>query len=343
MAKSESGVNLQIADLERWWRSRPVIQDAFSPDFVRGAVLHLMCGGNYRDITERCVRERLNICHSWLLSVAHQARAKFGATWAKTLLKNLLNSSDKHQVMKDLQFWLVGLMKKTAENLELKPTEPKEFLEFLDAMFAACQNVAANARWPSGNVTIGLVNEKTRQTELLGLDESLWLLQIVGASTLTLRGSNKAIFGKRFERAFLRASLELLGLKLDQSFWLNIERDAEVGREADAEVETKRGRIRIDMGLIGVGNQEVSEDKLNRVGRNGVVLVDRLGRKSSVMETAERLGVKLIQIRHQFPLTEIYHHLKRIVRVELKEPPKTKEGLRREIAALPSEAFKCME
>jgi hypothetical protein len=343
MAKSESGVNLQILDLEKWWRTRPVIQDAFSPDFVRGAVLHLMCGGNYRDITERCVRERLHICHSWLLSIAHQARAKFGPTWAKALLKNLLSSSENHQVIKYLQFWLVGLMKKTADNLELKPSDPKEFVEFLDTMFATCQSVAGDASWPTGNVTIGLVNERTNQTELLDLGESLWFLQTVGASTLTLRGSNKAIFGKRFERAFLRASLELLGLKLDQSFWLNIGRDAEVGREADAEVETKRGRIRIDMGLIGVGNQEVSEDKLNRVGRNGVVLVDRLGRKSSVVETAERLGVKLIQIRHQFPLTDIYHHLNRIVRVKLKEPPKTKEGLRREVSALPSETFKCME
>jgi hypothetical protein len=241
--------------------------------------------------------------------------------------------------MKELQLWLLGLTKKTADNLALRPSQPKEFLEFLDEMLKACGRLASTAKWPEGNVTIGLVNERTKATEVLDLSESLWLLQTVGASTLTLRGSNKAVFGKRYERAFLHASLRLLGMKIDESFWLNIGRDEEVDREADGEVETKRGRVRIDMGLIGTGNQEVSEDKLNRVGRNGIVIVDRLGRNSSVMESAQRLGVKLVQIRHNFPLTEIYNHLKGIVRVDLREPAKTREGLARQLSAIPREVF----
>lgn len=128
-------------------------------------------------------------------------------------------------------------------------------------------------------------------------------------------------------------------LQLNENYWLNIERDEEVDREADGEVETKRGRVRIDIGLIGEGNQGVPEDKLNRVGRNGIVIVDRLGRQSTVLNTAERLGVKLIQIRHNFPMSEIYEHLNPIVKKSIHPPGKTRAELKKQLDALPDEIF----
>ncbi|MBN2010308.1 CfrBI family restriction endonuclease [candidate division KSB1 bacterium] len=73
---------------------------------------------------------------------------------------------------------------------------------------------------------------------------------------------------------------------------MNIERDLEVDREADAEVESRRGRLRIEVGLIASGNQEVIEDKISRVGRNGIILFDILGSRTRVYQTAENNGVK---------------------------------------------------
>lgn len=296
----------QINDLNRWWNSRPIIRDAFSADSVRQAVLHLMTGGNYRDITERVVREKLHIYHSWLLQIVHRARKKFGKAWSKELLKKLSGAQNKEKVLTDMWVWLLGLTHKTVQNLALSKKDENEIETFINNMLLLCDEVAKNQQWSNGTITIDLRNNSAHSIEKLDLVESLWFLQMIGATSLTVRGSNKAVYGKRLERAFLRAGLELLGLQMNESYWLNIERDEEVDREADGEVETKRGRVRIDIGLIGEGNQEVPEDKLNRVGRNGIVIVDRLGRQSAVLNTAQRLGVKVVQIRHNFPMSEIY-------------------------------------
>ncbi len=329
----------QIEDLNLWWNSRPLIREAFSAEAVRYAVLHLMTGGNYRDITERVVREKLHIYHSWLLQVVHQARRHYGKQWLQELLARLQETQNRDKILADMRVWLLGLTHKTVQNLDLSKKDTAEIAAFIDNMLSLCNEVAKKQKWSEGAITIDLRNNAMGVTEKLDLSESLWFLQMIGAASLTVRGSNKAVYGKRLERAFLRAGLELLGLHVNESYWLNIERDEEVDREADGEVETKRGRIRIDLGLIGEGNQEVPEDKLNRVGRNGIVIVDRLGRQSSVLDTAQRLGVKLVQTRHNFPMSEIYEHLKPIVKKPLTSPGKTRDALKKQLDVLPDEVF----
>jgi hypothetical protein len=330
----------QIEDLNRWWNSRPMIRDAFSPDSIRQAVLHLMTGGNYRDITERVVREKLHIYHSWLLQIVHSARKEYGKTWAQKLLTNLNKAQNKEKILTDMRVWLLGLTHKTTQNLALSKKDTDEISAFVNNMLSLCYEVSENRQWSGGAITLDLRNDSANSVEKLDLVESLWFLQMVGATSLTVRGSNKAVYGKRLERAFLRAGLELLGLQLNENCWLNIGHDEEVDREADGEVETKRGRIRIDIGLIGEGNQEVPEDKLNRVGRNGIVIVDRLGRQSAVLNTAQRLSVKVVQIRHNFPMSEIYEYLRPIVQKSIKSPGKTRDELKKLIDLLSGEIFK---
>ncbi|NUO78961.1 CfrBI family restriction endonuclease [candidate division KSB1 bacterium] len=337
--ETKTGFEWQIEDLNLWWNSRPLIREAFSAEAVRYAVLHLMTGGNYRDITERVVREKLHIYHSWLLQVVHHARRAFGKAWLKELLARLHEAQNKDKILSDMRVWLLGLTHKTVQNLAVSKKDTVEITAFIDNMLSLCSEVSKRQRWSEGAITIDLRNNPAGSVEKLDLAESLWFLQMIGAASLTVRGSNKAVYGKRLERAFLRAGLELLGLKMNESYWLNIERDEEVDREADGEVETKRGRVRIDIGLIGEGNQEVPEDKLNRVGRNGIVIVDRLGRQSAVLDTAQRLGVKLVQIRHNFPMSEIYEHLKPIAKKPLTSPSQTREKLKKQLDLLPDEVF----
>lgn len=338
--KAKPEFDWQIEDLNSWWNSRPMIRDAFSIGSVRQAILHLMTGGNYRDITERVVREKLHIYHSWLLQIVHRARREYGKAWSKQLLSRLKEARNKEKILADMRVWLLGLTHKTTQNLALSKKDTNEIETFVNNMLSLCAEVSKNRQWTDGTVTIDLRNDTTNSIEKLDIVESLWFLQVVGAASLTVRGSNKAVYGKRLERAFLRAGLELLGLQRNENYWLNIGRDEEVDREADGEVETKRGRIRIDIGLIGEGNQEIPEDKLNRVGRNGIVIVDRLGRQSAVINTAQRLGVKVVQIRHNFPMTEIYEHMRPIVRKSIKSPGNTKEELRKQLDLLPDEIFR---
>jgi hypothetical protein len=162
---------------------------------------------------------------------------------------------------------------------------------------------------------------------------------MAGSATLNIRGSQKSKVGKQFERVFIRSLLNILGFTENENFWMNIGRDLEVEREADAEVESKRGRIRMEVGLIASGNQEVIEDKIGRVGRNGIIIFDVLGTKTRVYQTAENSGVKLVQIRNCDPLLEVYRHLQPLARFELKSPPETSTQMKQVVEKLPEDVF----
>lgn len=86
-------------------------------------------------------------------------------------------------------------------------------------------------------------------------------------------------------------------------------------------------------------NQEVIEDKINRVGRHGVVIFDRLGARSTVHETARRNMVKLIQIRHNQPLVELERYLTPLVNIKLKQIPQDENKLKNLLRKLPDEFF----
>ena len=178
----------------------------------------------------------------------------------------------------------------------------------------------------------------TQNSPGVSFDNAMLMLW-AGAATLTIRGSRKSSAGKTLERAFLRATLTLLGLDEGVDFWLNMQRDAEVSREIDAEIASRRGRIRVEMGLIERGNQEVIEDKINRVGSGGMVIFDQIGPRSNARQTAENNQVCFIQIRNNQPLIEMYDFLNGRVNKTLTEPPSDMDGIVSAVNELPDELF----
>lgn len=185
-----------------------------------------------------------------------------------------------------LKYWLLGLTKKTADNLGIKAEEyPALFSKLIEDIKS----------YPS--------NIPSRDTTLL-----LWC----GAATLTIRGSQKSKIGKALEKSIARAALSVIGLNEGEGigeFQLNIGADKEVARETDAEIRTKRGKVRVEIGLIGVGNPEVIGDKIGRMSRNGVILFDMLPPNSTMWQYAQHAGVKLIQMRNNHPVEELRQHL----------------------------------
>ncbi len=115
---------------------------------------------------------------------------------------------------------------------------------------------------------------------------------------------------------------------------MNLQRDVEVGREVDAEIASRRGRIRLEVGLIDKGNQEVIEDKVNRVGKGGIVIFDRLGPRSNAWQTARNQQVKFIQIRNNRPLTELYDYLEPRLNQDLARPPEDEVGIKKALFEL---------
>jgi hypothetical protein len=217
---------------------------------------------------------------------------------------------------KNLMNWLVGMPDKTITNVDVRG----RLSEVLDESHAHFTELFTRL-------------ERGHDLDLA------WLLLVGGAATLTIRGSDKSKIGKHVERVLVKSILTILGFTLNENFWLNIQRDQEVTRETDAEVLTRRGRIIIEVGLIGAGNQEVIEDKVGRVGRNGIILFDKIGARSNVQDTATVRGVNLVQIRDGQPLVDLHRILSPLVDVALNDPPTSQEDISRAVQELPCDIF----
>ncbi len=313
-------INIQF-DVDKyrgWLRKNVTLSDPLSPESLKTLVYHLLLGKNYRLLTERNTKEKLFATYIWLTDVYNKAKEEYGNDWREKMLGELLGEERPKKEQKDLTFWLLGLTQKGAVNLGIAKNDYPTVL----------------------NEVIGYCRKLFSEMGVDGREDNTWLLMMAGSATLNIRGSQKAKIGKTLEKVFLRAMLTILGLEENETFWMNIGRDIEVEREADAEVRTRRGRIRIEVGLIAPGNQEVIEDKISRVGRNGIVIFDKLGPRSRVYETAERNHVKLIQIRNNQPLIEIYRHLKPLVDIELRKPSQTEKELKKLINKLSDETLR---
>ena len=289
----------------------PNLYDLNSAEGVRQIVSALFQGYNYRLYTEGQTRNQLLDAYRQLSAIKERLPANAGhAEWMTAIQAELDTAGN------DLAWWLLGLTNKTAQNLGIRRGDR---FDYLDEVARHIREVVANS--PDGS-----------------FDDAMLMLW-AGAATLTIRGSRKSTAGKTLERAFLRAGLTILGLEEETDFWLNMQRDAEVPREIDVEIASRRGRIRVEMGLIERGNQEVIEDKITRVGTGGIVIFDQIGPRSNARQTAENYQVGFIQIRNNRPLTEIHDFLNGKVPKALTEPPADAEGIAAVVSELPDELF----
>lgn len=252
--------------------------DPSVPSDLRAAVAKVLTGGNYRLFFEPITRAKLLATYRELAELADRY-AGDEPRWRAEMRTRLTDPT-----YGPLRLWLLGLTQKTAQNLNLHVQDyPAEFARRMQEL-----DTLSDPALPP------------RRAALL-----LWC----GAATLTIRGSQKARIGKALERALARAALTILDLREGEQFWLDVGADQEVGRQTDAEVATPRGRVRIEVGLIGEGNPEVIGDKVGRMDRHGVILFDMLPAQSAMWETAAQRGVRLIQLRNNHPVEELREHL----------------------------------
>ena len=258
------------------------VLNPFSPEGMREAVARILEGHNYRLFFEGFTRKRLIDTYRELAKYKMEDEPD-DEKWKEAIISKLTDKGTDES----MQYWFLGLAKKTAENLGIKKSNYPELFN-------------------------SMINEIESQKLEIGVRDAALLIW-AGAATLTVRGSQKAKIGKMLEKGIVRAALTIIGLDESKGdFVLNIMPDEEVDRETDAEVRTKRGMVRIDIGMIGEGNPEVIDDKINRVGRNGVILFDKLSPKSNAWANAEKNQVKLIQIRNSNPVEELRAHLEKL-------------------------------
>lgn len=139
-----------------------------------------------------------------------------------------------------------------------------------------------------------------------------YLLNTVGSQTLTIRGSDKSLIGKLFEKLILGSLLSILDFQHVAPyhigkgvFWLSSQDEK---RESDATLLYDIGQgVRFDIGFIGRGNPEISLDKVARFERETsihgnpfymatIILVDRIGKNSRIERMAEAIDGSIVQM-----------------------------------------------
>ena len=284
--------------------------DPFSPQGTREATAKILTGRNYRLFYEDATRHTLIETYRTLAELARMY-PQDSDEW-RAHVRDLVSTGDLED--RRMRQWLIGLTAKTAQNLGLRVAD---YPSVFDDMMADVEAAASS-------------DEERREIALL-----LWC----GTATLTIRGSQKSKIGKSLEVAIARAALMSIGLSEEAGdFRLNVGADQEADRETDCEIRTPRGFVRMEVGLIGQGNPEVIGDKVGRMDRNGIILMDYLPARSSAYRTAEHRGVRLIQLRNNHPVEELRQHLASL-QVPVQEDAISPEEVERRVLVMPDAVF----
>jgi hypothetical protein len=209
--------------------------------------------------------------------------------------------------------WVLGLTGKSFQNVLRDDSTQIENYQRL--YIHACKDVIAKNKAVYGELSGTLKLDKEGEAPIDWLFV-VYLLNTIGAATLTIRGSEKSSYGKLFEKLVLGSLLSILGFEYEAqkevkegTFWLSTQEDK---RESDATLLYKLGEgVRFDIGFIGRGNSEISLDKVTRYGRKEeirghswymatIIIVDRLGKASRVERMAKEVGGEIVQMSATF-------------------------------------------
>ncbi|MCA6362426.1 MAG: CfrBI family restriction endonuclease [Bacteroidetes bacterium] len=295
--------------------------DRVGNDVINEVVTSILCGGNVRTLTEGLTQRRILISNASLFltylkgsKLFENFESNFNSIIINELTENKLKSEEKIFLQ-----WFIGLTGKSIQNvLRSNPDEIEKHLrEFDERLKESSVEIIKEIGDISTTITID------KRNYLLKWPSLLKIFYAIGTQTLAIRGSEKSMYGKLFEKLILGSVLQILGFKQidpktsNQSkmvFWLS---QRENKRESDATILIKPGiGARFDLGFIGPGNSEISLDKVSRFekemshGRqlhymSTIILVDRIGDGSRITEMAKEINGTIIQMSMTYWVKEV--------------------------------------
>lgn len=287
--------------------------DKLGLEIIQGVVASVLKGGNVRDLTEGLTQRRILMVTSSILVTYLNALSSFEnfenrlTELVKSNLSIRLSPSEKQYL-----YWFVGLTGKSIQNV-VRDANVKSYLDIFDENL---KDITREVEATYGDLT--LLTGTRDNPIILKWPNLVRCLLAVGAATLTIRGSEKSLYGKSFEILVLGSVLTILGFKnIDKNdmeeqnkvFWLSERKDK---RESDATVIVRRGiGARFDIGFIGKGNTEISLDKVSRFERvmerggvshsvSTIILVDNIGENSRITEMAKSIDGTILQMREHY-------------------------------------------
>ncbi len=298
-------------------------------DIVRHSILSVMIGDNIRTQTEPLSRRKIAIVSGAIIKMFARGCVEFKDfpdLLSNIALQQITVPGRASKINMWIAQWLIGLTQKQFQNVLRSNSEALD--RYVADFESAIEEAAAKCGEAFGELKMSLDFTNTRQERPAELD---WkaiarLTTAIGSQTLALRGSDKSMYGKLFERLILGSFLTILGFervnpstntKSSGVFWLSDSRE----RESDATLLIQPGKVvRFDIGFIGAGNSEISKDKLSRYAREldiaGIsnksttfVIVDRLPRTVKTQEAAALVGAEIVQMSMQYWVRELSQRL----------------------------------
>jgi hypothetical protein len=270
----------------------------------------VLLGQNIRTATERITRHRIGLLNSALMQMYIDLHAA-GFKPIEIIDKAYKQYFDKGTTAQEkiLLRWMLGLTQKQVQNVLRSDKENwDEYVEMLKSSLKVTVDKSENEMGPS---QLSYTGEKD---SLLSWEWQTILLMTIGSETMAIRGSEKSIYGKFFEKMILGSVLSVLGFELsaentvsENVFWLTSRSEK---RESDATLIHSGGvGVRFDIGFIGVGNSEITLDKTSRFAKQieidgiphelrTVIIVDKVGPKSRIIEQASEIDSYVIQMSH---------------------------------------------
>jgi len=328
-------------------------------DIVRGVVLDVLTGRNLRDSTEILTRRRiatLNLATVNMFLRGSAMSADF-VNQLPYLAAETLTKKGAAKTERWLAQWMLGLTEKAFQNV-LRDNE-ELIAKYRDRYIETCGQVIANHVQEGGELH-GVLEIASGVKARINWLFMAYLLNTIGAQTLTIRGSEKSTYGKLFEKLILGSLLSILGFKhvlppyreLERVFWLSARGER---RESDATLLYEAGKgVRFDIGFIGRGNPEISLDKVTRFEREislgrkrwymaTIIIVDRIGAGSRIPELAEEVDGTVIQMSAGYWPQQVARELNRVLGFEHElvdmERNNIEEFLKRKLSQVPLEDF----
>jgi hypothetical protein len=272
---------------------------------LRSVVGQVLCGVNIRDATETLTHRRISLLNAALLN-AYTNLAKSGLSASEIADEAFLEIRKSSASLEDkiVLRWMLGLTQKQVQNVLRSSDEA--WTRYVEKLKENISSAASTAHEIYGPFPFEDKNIPT-----IDWQWGLSLLTAIGSQTLGTRGSEKSLYGKFFEKLVLGSVLSVLGFSLSdeknmtgKSFMLS----STSKRESDATAIWNAGQgVRFDIGFIGRGNPEITLDKVTRFERdyeiNGnktklktIIIVDVVGKNSSIVELAKEVDGVIIQM-----------------------------------------------
>lgn len=297
-------------------------------DTTRGVVLDVMSGRNIRDSTEALTRTRIAKLNLAIVEFFLRGEAEMSGfaerlpyIAAENLQQSRLSKSERW-----LNYWALGLTNKGFQNILRDSVESIE--DYRDEYVETCEKVISDFEGTLGQATgeIKLSAELRAEVSWLLL---VYMMNMAGSQTLAIRGSDKSLNGKLFEKLILGSLLHSLGFSytsegspsgLENVYWLSSRGER---RESDATLLLRPGQaIRFDIGFIGRGNPEISLDKVTRFTReielagrhyyvSTIIIVDRIGHGSRIENLAREVEGHIVQMSEGYWPQKVARLLKR--------------------------------